>query len=266
MRRLYEARHIPARHRLSAWLLAAVFSLSLCVQSAWAAPAASAERTVIPLGKAVGIKLFAAGVLVVGLADGDTPARTCGLRQGDIITAMDGTAIDYPILQGDTNFTYINTDVYGDFALAGSIFLDADCNGEFRDPYSLLYGHHMENSKMFGDVGLYQDAAFFAQNTTGELVTPDRTYRLETVACLLVPASETAIFDPRRWENDLQGLYRFVRENARNRNEETLAAMEAAGGGVQVLALSTCSTEYTDARTILLTWMHPSASDTERRE
>ena len=94
MRRLYETRHIPAARRLAAWLLAAVFSLSLCAQSAWAAPAASAERTVIPLGKAVGIKLFAAGVLVVGLADGDTPARTCGLRQGDIITAMDGTTID----------------------------------------------------------------------------------------------------------------------------------------------------------------------------
>ena len=94
MRRLYETRHIPAARRLAAWLLAAVFSLSLCAQSAWAAPAAPAERTVIPLGKAVGIKLFAAGVLVVGLADGDTPARTCGLRQGDIITAMDGTAID----------------------------------------------------------------------------------------------------------------------------------------------------------------------------
>ncbi len=94
MRRLYETRHIPAARRLAAWLLAAVFSLSLCAQSAWAAPAAPAERTVIPLGKAVGIKLFAAGVLVVGLADGDTPARACGLRQGDIITAMDGTAID----------------------------------------------------------------------------------------------------------------------------------------------------------------------------
>ncbi len=179
---------------------------------------------------------------------------------------MDNTGIDYPVLQGEENLSYLNTDVYGDFALAGSIFLDTDCSRDFTDPYSLLYGHHMENGKMFGDVGLYQDAAFFAQNTTGELVTPDRTYRLETVACLLVPASETAIFDPRRWENDLQGLYRFVRENARNRNEETLAAMEAAGGRVQVLALSTCSTAYTDARTILLTWMHPSASDTERRE
>ena len=84
---MYEPRHIPASHRLSAWLLSALFALSLCVQQAWAAPA---ERTVIPLGQAVGIKLFADGVLVVALADGPTPARACGLRQGDIITAING--------------------------------------------------------------------------------------------------------------------------------------------------------------------------------
>ena len=87
---MYEPRHIPASHRLSAWLLSALFALSLCLQQAWAAPA---ERTVIPLGQAVGIKLFADGVLVVALADGPTPARACGLRQGDIITAMDGAAV-----------------------------------------------------------------------------------------------------------------------------------------------------------------------------
>ena len=83
---MYEPRHIPASHRLSAWLLSALFALSLCVQQAWAAPA---ERTVIPLGQAVGIKLFADGVLVVALADGPTPARACG----DIITAMDGATV-----------------------------------------------------------------------------------------------------------------------------------------------------------------------------
>lgn len=48
----------------------------------------------IPLGKAVGIKLFADGVLVVGLAEGsDCPARRCGLETGDIITAINGTHI-----------------------------------------------------------------------------------------------------------------------------------------------------------------------------
>ncbi len=87
---MYETRHIPAQHRLAACLLSVLFALSLCVRQAWAAPA---ERTVIPVGKAVGIKLFADGVLVVGLADGQTPARDCGLREGDIITAMDGTSV-----------------------------------------------------------------------------------------------------------------------------------------------------------------------------
>ena len=174
---------------------------------------------------------------------------------------LDNTAIDYPVLQGEDNFSYINTDVYGDFALAGSIFLDSSCSDDFTDPYSLLYGHHMEENKMFGDLDLYKDAESFAQNTTGELVLPDRTYQLKTFACLLVPASESSIFEPSRWDRDLQGLYTFAQENALHLDADTLAAMQAAGDSVQVLAMSTCSTEFTDARTILLAWMISSASD-----
>lgn len=173
---------------------------------------------------------------------------------------LDGTAIDYPIVQGETNFSYINTDVYGDFSLAGSIFLDSDCNGEFKDRYTLLYGHHMENSKMFGDLDLYKDASFFAQNTTGTLVLPDRSYQLEVFACLLVPASEQSIFEPTKWANSLNGLHDFIKKNALNLNEDVLAQLEATDGA-QVLAMSTCSAEFTDARTILLAWMKPSGSE-----
>ena len=32
------------------------------------------------------------------------------------------TKIDYPVVQGETNLEYINQDIYGEFALSGSIF------------------------------------------------------------------------------------------------------------------------------------------------
>lgn len=57
-------------------------------------------RTVIPVGRAVGIKLFSDGVMVVGFsqipaAGGNvTPAKTCGLREGDVITHINSAEVD----------------------------------------------------------------------------------------------------------------------------------------------------------------------------
>ncbi len=62
--------------------------------------AASAEQTVIPIGKAVGIKLFSDGVLVVGFSEIPTeqgqvqPARDCGLQAGDVITHINSEEVD----------------------------------------------------------------------------------------------------------------------------------------------------------------------------
>lgn len=54
----------------------------------------AAARTLVPVGHTVGVKLFADGVLVVGLSDGATPARASGLRKGDIVLSFNGTSID----------------------------------------------------------------------------------------------------------------------------------------------------------------------------
>ena len=57
-------------------------------------------RRVIPLGKAVGIKLFSDGVLVVGLSPVETgegrscPGKDCGLKTGDVITHINGGEVD----------------------------------------------------------------------------------------------------------------------------------------------------------------------------
>jgi len=54
----------------------------------------------IPVGKAVGIKLFSDGVLVVGLSGVETengsasPGKSSGLKAGDVITHINGSEVD----------------------------------------------------------------------------------------------------------------------------------------------------------------------------
>ena len=169
---------------------------------------------------------------------------------------VDNTKIDYPVLQGETNLTYINTDVYGNFALAGSIYLDSRNASDFSDPYSLLYGHHMEGGGMFGDLDLFKDKAFFEENRTGTLLVPGKGYDLEIFACLLVSASEDNIFEPDRWRTDIDGLLDYAEETAMYVRQETVDELRNSQAPL-VLALSTCSSEFTDARTIVLAAMQP---------
>lgn len=169
---------------------------------------------------------------------------------------LDGTKIDYPVVQGETNLTYINKDVYGDFALAGSIYLDTRNQRDFSDTYSLLYGHHMENSGMFGDLDLYKEEKFFNENSTGMLVLPDSAYKLEIFACLLTKAGEEKIFNPEQWQTDIDDLISFAEENKLYLREEMINRLKQMEHP-QILACTTCSTEFTDARTIILAVMEP---------
>lgn len=160
---------------------------------------------------------------------------------------LDGTGVDYPVVQGRDNLTYVNTDVYGQFSLAGSIFLDSRCTPDFAGPYSLLYGHHMVGGQMFGDLEKYQDGTFLREHTAGTLLLPDGACRLEVFACLLVSASEPHIFSAE--QTDTAALLAWA-------EGEALCWQEGAAPE-RVLAMSTCSSAYTDARTVVLAAIRP---------
>lgn len=96
---------LPVLRVAALCLAAALLLLNLGgrAEAAEAVPALAmpgGQKMVVPMGRAVGIKLFSDGVLVVGLAEvpgqggAAAPAKTCGLRQGDIITHINDTQVD----------------------------------------------------------------------------------------------------------------------------------------------------------------------------
>ncbi len=169
---------------------------------------------------------------------------------------MDNTHIDFPVLQGANNLTYINKDVYGNFALAGSIYLDSNNHPQFEDRFSLLYGHHMSDGRMFGDLDLYKDETFFEENRTGTLILPQNIFNLHIIACLVVSANDRWFFEPLSVQENIDGLLNYVEENALYLHRDMLRKARETEG-VQLMALSTCSSEFSDARTIVLVWMEP---------
>ena len=93
---MYDAKTNPRGQRPAAFFLAILLALSLSLAPAWAA---EGEKQVIPLGRAVGIKLFSSGVLVVDLSavtgeSGEkSPAKSCGLKEGDVIVSAAGSEL-----------------------------------------------------------------------------------------------------------------------------------------------------------------------------
>ena len=184
---------------------------------------------------------------------------------GDICAwlTIDNTHIDFPVLRGTSNSSYINTDVYGNFALAGSIFLDYRSDRGFTDTYCLIHGHHMAGGNMFGDLSLFHDKSFFDENKTGKLLLPGKVYELEIFAVILTPASEDILFRPKRYTaENISALYDYTEQKAVHYDKDALGALKKAEAP-QILALATCSSGYTNARTVVLAVMRPTSAGNE---
>ncbi len=156
---------------------------------------------------------------------------------------IDKTGIDYPVVQGEDNAVYLNHDVYGEYSLSGSIFLDYKNSRDFSDCYSLLYGHHMSQGKMFGDLDKYVEKAFFDSHQSGTLYLPQGAYPIEIFAFLDTDAYDNHVFQPDRisWE-DKEALLTYIEEKA------MWISGTVPGEEERILGFSTCDSDRTDGR------------------
>ena len=165
---------------------------------------------------------------------------------------LDGTKIDEPIVQGKDNLEYLNKDVYGKYSLAGTIYLDSRCNKNFQDPYSIIYGHHMEKHLMFGDLELYQTPDFADKHHTGTLRIPGKKYHLEIFATMLIRPTDSYIYEPSQYTTDKEEFLNHVKTKALWIQDDQIQKLKMQSNQYSVVAFSTCSTDQVDERTVVL--------------
>ena len=103
----------------------------------------------------------------------------------DIVAWMEieGTNINYPVLQGNDNDYYMNHNYKKSYSKSGSIFLDKDCSFFPLSTNLLIYGHNMKNGTMFGDLLKYEDKKYFESHSNIRFTTniEDSVYEIISV-------------------------------------------------------------------------------------
>lgn len=155
-----------------------------------------------------------------------------------------GTNIDYPVTQAADNSKYVNFNAEGQYSLSGAIFLDYRNKADYSDFNSILYGHHMEKQKMFGDIGSFSDKEMFDTRLYGNMYYEGRDHGIEFFAFVHTDAYDSAVFDPAAREP--QAYLDNILETAMYTRDIGLTVSD------RIVLLSTCSSDSTNGRDILL--------------
>lgn len=159
---------------------------------------------------------------------------------GDIVGWIycEGTEINYPVLHGETNDTYLCRDYEGNANTAGSIFIEAQNQADFSDANTILYGHNMADGSMFAALQSWRDQAFYEAHPVIWLLTPERNYRLLVFSGYPTSAySETySIFS-----GPCDALNTYVEKAA---EQSVFDAPVERGAEARYVLLSTCASAY----------------------
>lgn len=159
---------------------------------------------------------------------------------------IDGTHVDYPVVQGKNDLEYLNKDPLGKFSLSGSLFLSCLNASDFSDAYSLIYGHHMNAGGMFGDITEYLDKHYFKSHKQGTLYLRDGGQRkFEIFSVLKTSTGDFKAYSIENWTTDNDGLKNYLESESLYWENPNFSVTD------DILGLSTCYDAETNGRVIV---------------
>lgn len=176
----------------------------------------------------------------------------------DCWITIDGTVIDYPVAYTpDEPEKYDRLSIDGEYSYHGTIYIGKQCSMDPESDNLILYGHNLENGKMFSDLLLFDDEEYWKEHPVITFHTVDGTRTYEIMA-----AFYDRVYYP---YEDVFKFYKFVdAEDEQDFN----AAMEAyaekrlydtgvtAEYGDRLMTLITCSYHHQYGRFVVVAVEH----------
>ncbi len=160
--------------------------------------------------------------------------------------SIEGTNIDYPVVQGTDNNYYLNRLFDGRENGAGSIFMDYRNTPDIMGKNTVLYGHNLKNSTMFSQITNYKEQSFYDQHPTALLITPERNYKIQFVAGYVTDPNGPA------WKMEFASDEEFFLWLENAIAQSTFQSTVQVTPQDRVITFSTCSHEYREARYVLI--------------
>ena len=105
---------------------------------------------------------------------------------------IDNTYINYPILKSDTDEYYLRKDIYKNYSVSGSIFVDSKTDINFEDDNTVIYGHNMKNQRMFANLHNINNGNL-GNDITVEIFLPSKNIKYKVFASYIVEPTEELI-------------------------------------------------------------------------
>ena len=155
------------------------------------------------------------------------------------------TVINYPVVKGKSNETYLKTGYDRKYSFTGSIFMDYRSSSDFSDANTVIYGHNMLDKSMFAGLQAWKDQSYFEAHPVMWLLTPSGDYRVRLFSGYTTDArSEAYTLIPANGDFLSQYLEKAARKS------DFQAGFTADENGRFVM-LSTCAYDYDHARYVL---------------
>ena len=178
-------------------------------------------------------------------------------KENDDIVAwieIEGTNINYPVLQAEDNDYYMNRNYLKKYSSSGSIFLDKDFKWNPMSSNLLIYGHNMKNGTMFQNLLNYRNVEYYNEHPNIRFTTVNEDAYYEIIA----------VFQSRVYYKSEKNVFRYYyfvnAENEEEYDEFVENAKRAslydtgktAEFGEQLLTLSTCAYHTEDGRFVVV--------------